>query len=121
MKEWWRKQEEIRKNGELEERQEFTAYLMWQTWKARNRWLYNSEKWAEVKIIQKAWNEWMVFKCEQTKQAAGTRRPIMVETREHWQPPELDTMRLNVSSNIAVDAKDFGLGIIPRNGWGLLK
>lgn len=67
LKDWWKKQGEIGRNGAMDERHELTAYIMWQTWKARNCWLYNSECWTELDIIQKAWDEWTEFKAQQTK------------------------------------------------------
>lgn len=68
LKEWWRKQWEIGKNGDMEERQELTAYLMWQTWKGRNSWLYNSERWLENEIIQKfGMNGWNLRMSRQSR------------------------------------------------------
>lgn len=118
LKEWWRKQWEIGKNGDMEERQELTAYLMWQTWKGRNSWLYNSERWLENEIIQKVWNEWLEFKNEQAKQEERSRRIVQAKRKEPWWKPEMGSMKLNVCSDIAGDGKGEGLGIIARDGWG---
>lgn len=73
---------------------------------------------VEIEIIQKAWNEWLGFKTEQTKQKEGRRCNVQVERREPWQKPKMRSIELNVCFDIAADGKGEGMGIIAKDGWG---
>lgn len=58
-KDWWWKQGEAGNNRDLDEKQELTAFLIWQMWKARNNWSFKAEQWSELEIVQKALGEWL--------------------------------------------------------------
>lgn len=55
-------QEKAKNVQELQNRQEFTAYIMWQVWRARNAWCFKGETWAEKEIVERACEEWKEFK-----------------------------------------------------------
>lgn len=45
----------------MEERIEVTAYILWQTWKARNDWQFQREEGDAAVIIEKVAQEWQEY------------------------------------------------------------
>lgn len=83
-KDWWWKKGEAGNNRDLDERQELTADLIWQVWKARNSWSFKAEQWSELEIVQKAWeNGWNISMstCSKLKE---------IEAKSWWQKENLD-------------------------------
>lgn len=82
LKDWWRKQGEVGKEGAMKDRQDFTAYLIWQIWKARNSRTFHKEYWSEMEIIKKAWEEWSKFKDVQANQPERSNRSMQTVHKE---------------------------------------
>lgn len=105
---------------EMESRKELTAYFLWQMWKNRNNWHFQSVKHEPMEIVQHARAEWLEFKeCEFIAKPQQTNRTGSIQQGK-WRAPEKDVVKLNVSSLRAGRDKGVGLGIVARNCFGEL-
>lgn len=59
---WWMDQGKAGNEKGLLERQELTAFIQWQMWKAINALYFYRENWAEEEIIKRACPEWQEWK-----------------------------------------------------------
>lgn len=96
-REWWKEQSRVKNSWDLQDRQEFTTYLMWHIWKARNAWIFNGEKRSEIEVVQHAWEEWLEFKEKQKKDKREVERKIRVEERIAWTTPNPGSIKINAS------------------------
>lgn len=81
-------------------------------------WLFNVEKNSELKVVQRAWYEWLEFREIQARGQKVKERRIMPEVPKPWQPPEEGTLKLNVSSFAEGNRTKIGLGIVARDYLG---
>lgn len=79
IKEWWNKLGNAINRKDMSDRIELSAYIMWQIWKNRNNWIFNSEKLIEIEVVNKAWAEWLEYKDAQPQVQLGSSRQIRVE------------------------------------------
>lgn len=117
-KEWWKKLENAKKNQTMADRKELSAYIIWQIWKQRNRWLFHTEKWTKQEVVQKACKEWMEFSSVNPQKQKLATSHIRVERRMAWKAPESDFVKLNVCSEIPRRSTGSGVGIVARNHDG---
>lgn len=83
---------------DLSNRLELTAYIMQHIWKNRNQWTFNFEKLAKMEIVQKVWPEWSEYKDEHLREKQVNERIPRLDKKEGWKLPEVEGMKLNVSS-----------------------
>lgn len=53
---------------EVLHRNELFAYILWQLWKNRNIWHFQSVKYSPHEVVQNAWSEWLEYKEVQGQQ-----------------------------------------------------
>lgn len=96
VQDWWRDLTTAGNMKELDDRKEFSVYMLWHIWKHRNRWTFQSEKWTEMEVVRGAWNEWLEFKEEQLKVLQNRIWQVTMDRKESWKAPELGAVKLNV-------------------------
>src|SRR5262245_37583655 len=64
---WWQELSSVALTNNLVDQLQFTVYLLWQIWKARNRWLYHYIWTSEFEVVQRAHVEWLEFDNAQEK------------------------------------------------------
>lgn len=118
---WWLEHGKAEKAQELQNRQEITAYIMWQIWKARNALIFGAENRTERDIIRKASEEWLEFKYAQPLNRQKEVCRMMIAPPMCWQKPDLGCIKLNTSSETSNNSKgEAGLGIVARGDQGEL-
>lgn len=88
----------MKQDNAIQDRQELTTYILWQTWKARNAYLFNGGRKTEREIVQLAWQEWIEYKEEQEINAGGLTGRLRVEEQQGWTAPKAETIKINTSS-----------------------
>lgn len=106
---------QIKKDQDMQYRQELTPYILWQIWKARNAWLFTGERRTEREIVQLDWQECIEFKEKQERRVRGSEGRIRVEAQQGWTAPEYGTIKINTCSICDPNCNKVGLGILARN------
>ena len=100
--------------------QELTAYILWNIWKDRNRWVFKAERGSEIDVVNLAWGEWLEYNAENGKKERESKVKERGTEAECWQKPELGTLKLNVCSECEGIGDDVGVGITARDDGGNL-
>lgn len=87
-KDWWSKLGNATKRNQLSERKVLTAYIMWHIWKNRNRWIFSSKQYSEMKVVRGAWREWTEYKVVNHQEQEEIVRISRLQRKEPWKPPE---------------------------------
>lgn len=114
VQDWWRDMVTARNMKKLDDRKEFFVYMLWHIWKHRNRWTFGSEKWTELEVVQGACNEWLEFKEEQPNVQHNRIWQARIDRKESWKAPEIEAVKLNVSSDCGSFGKEAVIGIVAR-------
>lgn len=116
---WWQAISSVGRNKNSQKGVEFTAYLLWNIWKARNQCQFQDTKMNAVDVVQKALHEWMEYDemLEQAKKRGGSRgRPHPVQHANDTAPAEC--IRIFVASEIGKAEEGAGLGYSFKNAQG---
>lgn len=114
-KEWQKEQGKAGNHKEIKSRQEFSAYIFWHTWKARNAWSFNAELKTEKEVVQRAWEEWMEFNEAQEKEQKEQKMRIRMVEKKSQEPPEMRIVKLNVYFSGDEKNRQVKLGILARD------
>lgn len=117
-KAWWMEQDKSGKVLGLQDKQELTAFIMWQVWKARNALYIRGENWAEKEIIERACEEWQEGKALQQKDNINVVRRVMITKQKCWEKPEQGKIKFNICSDNLESCGGVGLGVVARDDQG---
>ena len=98
---------------------QLTANILWQIWKARNKFTFQQEI-ANVKVIvDKAQQEWIEYEAARESDTGSNSEPEKATPiQQRWEPPKEGTIRINTDAAISAKMVRSGLGIIARNWRG---
>lgn len=117
-KDWWKKLEGAGTQEVIKDRKELSGYILWQIWKNRNAWHFQSARHSPYEVVQIAWTEWLEYKELHSQQQIPKAHNNTTERKMAWQPPDQGVVKLNVGSICEGQGKGVGLGIVARDSLG---
>lgn len=96
---WWFELMKAGRDQRLEERIELTAYIFWQTWKARNRSIFQQVKCDPRGTVSKAGSEWREFQQAQNLKILKEVNGCLKQKQDAWYKPEDKWVRIKAKLN----------------------
>ncbi|KAL3524635.1 hypothetical protein ACH5RR_013007 [Cinchona calisaya] len=93
---WWHEMRGASNRAEGEKHFSLTVNILWQIWRARNEWVFNSMRVDLQRSIRKALEKWM----EVDRQTEDKKRPEqegMNRSLDQWLLPQEGCIRMNTS------------------------
>lgn len=104
----------------LEERIELSAYILWQTWKARNRRIFQQVDLDPREIVCTAISEWREYQHTQNLKNLKAVNDCLRQKHEAWRKPEAGWVRIKTCSGTGRNKQRGALGITAMNDTGII-
>ncbi|CAI9099243.1 OLC1v1036028C1 [Oldenlandia corymbosa var. corymbosa] len=118
-KEWCFHMMKVGSTCEGQRRIQFSVFLLWNIWKWRNNWLFNTQFLSQWEVVNKAMEEWLEYEahCQVLPSQIHHTR---VQQQLQWSKPAEGVIKLNVSALFQQYTGITGVGIVARDCRGSL-
>ncbi|XP_071917223.1 uncharacterized protein [Coffea arabica] len=118
---WWEAVLQAAKETQGVGRIQLTANILWQIWKARNKFTFQCEIADANVIVDKAQQEWIEYEAAKESDTGTNSAPEKATpVQQRWEPTKEGTIRINTDATISTKMVRSGLRIIARNWRGEL-